>query len=195
MFRQFFSWYGPFFKAYSFVLARTQEYEADRRAAQIVGAENKAEALLNLSIHSHFLQRKFWPKIYQPTADLSSPPNDAITQLLNQLAIGPEADDAAQWLAFDLARQTDNQATHPCLTERLAALGYEIAANPQPEPLTVRAAQVFLGDALPDLAVKLDQFWQQEEAQAWKQRRTQKTAADEKSGSVRDQSPTSSPHR
>ena len=26
-FRQFFSWYGPFFKAYSFVLARAQEYE------------------------------------------------------------------------------------------------------------------------------------------------------------------------
>ena len=174
LFRQFFSWYGPFFKAYSFVLARTQEYEADRRAAQIVGAENKAEALLNLSIHSHFLQRQVWPKIYQHTADLSTPPNDAITQLLNQLTSGPEVDDAARWLALDLARQTDNHATHPCLTERLAALGYEIAANPMPALLTVRAAQVFLGDALPELTLKLDQFWKQEEAQAWEQRHTQK---------------------
>ena len=174
LFRQFFSWYGPFFKAYSFVLARTQEYEADRRAAQIVGADHKANALLNLSIHSHFLQKKFWPKIYQQTTDLAIPPKGTITALLHDLGMATTAEEAPQWLALDLARQTDNEATHPCLTDRLTALGYEMTANPLPAPVNLSAAQAFLEDAVTDLAERLDQFWSQEEASSWKLQHSQR---------------------
>ncbi|MDJ0706395.1 MAG: M48 family metalloprotease [Leptolyngbyaceae cyanobacterium MO_188.B28] len=174
LFRRFFSWYGPFFKAYSFVLARTQEYEADRRAAEIVGADHKAEALLNLSIHSHFLQKKFWPKIYQQTTDLATPPKGTIPALLQDLETATTAQEAPQWLALDLARQTDNEATHPCLTDRLTALGYEMSADLLLDPINQSAAQTFFGDALTELSERLDQFWGQEEANVWKQQHNQK---------------------
>ena len=174
LFRRFFCWYGPFFKAYSFVLARTQEYEADRRAAEIAGADHKADALLNLSIHSHFLQKKFWPNIYQQNTDLATPPKGVITALLHDLGTATTAEEAPQWLALDLARQTDNEATHPSLTDRLTALGYKITANPLPTPVNLSAAQAFLGDALTDLAERLDQFWIQEESNFWKLQHSQK---------------------
>ena len=86
---------------------------------------------------------------------------------MHELGTGAASKNAAQWLALDLARQTDNAATHPCLTDRLAALGYTITANSLPAPLTVSAALSFLGDALPEMTAHLDQFWKQEEAKAW----------------------------
>src|SRR5262249_15523118 len=38
VFSKFLQWYVPYFNAYTFVLVRAQEYEADRSAAAIVGA-------------------------------------------------------------------------------------------------------------------------------------------------------------
>ena len=39
IFENFFNWYAPFFSAYSFVLARMDEYEADRCAVQLAGVQ------------------------------------------------------------------------------------------------------------------------------------------------------------
>ena len=44
IFSKFFNWYAPYFAAYSFVLAREYEYEADRLAASIVGPRDMAGA-------------------------------------------------------------------------------------------------------------------------------------------------------
>src|SRR5687768_18129818 len=49
MFERFFNWYAPYFEAYSFVLARAQEYEADRCSVLVSGKENSARALINRS--------------------------------------------------------------------------------------------------------------------------------------------------
>ena len=45
IFARFFEWYGPLFGAYTLVLARSQEYSADRHSAEAVGATIAADAL------------------------------------------------------------------------------------------------------------------------------------------------------
>jgi len=46
IFEVFFDWYAPYFGAYSFVLARAREYEADRCSVEVVGKANAARALV-----------------------------------------------------------------------------------------------------------------------------------------------------
>jgi Zn-dependent protease with chaperone function len=45
LFGRFVGWFAPYFNAYTFVLARAQEYEADAASAELVGAETARQAL------------------------------------------------------------------------------------------------------------------------------------------------------
>ena len=164
LFQRFFSWYGPFFRAYSFVHARSQEYEADRRAAELVGAKHKAEALIWLNINSMLLSKQFWPEFNRQTIDLESPPDDLVSQVLAALRAGTTIETAQRWLGLRLTRQTNNTSTHPCLAERLEALAYKV-----PDPLIPpeERATVLLGNQLDDLTQQLNQLWQKEEADNW----------------------------
>ena len=59
IFTRFFEWYAPYFAAYSFVLARAQEYEADRLASETLNSENIADMLVSLEINNARLQEEF----------------------------------------------------------------------------------------------------------------------------------------
>jgi Zn-dependent protease with chaperone function len=48
-------WYAPLFAAYSFALRRTNEYEADRAAAQAAGPRSAADALINVEVMAAYL--------------------------------------------------------------------------------------------------------------------------------------------
>ncbi len=62
--RRLFDWFlqrwGPYFNAYSFVLVREHEYEADRFAAGVAGKDAFARALETSSVTGEFLSRRFW---------------------------------------------------------------------------------------------------------------------------------------
>ncbi|MGF1521979.1 MAG: M48 family metalloprotease [Leptolyngbyaceae cyanobacterium] len=164
LFQRFFSWYGPFFRAYSFVHARSQEYEADRRAAELVGTQHKAEALIWLNVNSMLLSKQFWPQFQRQTIALESPPDNFVSQMLAALQAGITVETAQRWLALRLTRQTNNASTHPCLAERLEALEYNV-----PDPLIPpqERATVLLGNQLDALTEQLNQLWQKEEADEW----------------------------
>ncbi len=168
LFKWFFNWYEPFFKAYSFVLARADEYEADRCAAQMGGIQNQAGALINIAINSHFLQECFWPKVYKQTVHLEEPPDGTITNLLHELQKGVASEQAANWLDLALAEKTENDDTHPCLSERLYALGYQASLDQRPAPVQQTAAQHFFGEALESFAAHLDDHWKKDIAKSWK---------------------------
>ena len=167
LFKWFFSWYGPFFNAYSFVLARAHEYEADRCAVDLAGANNKAEALIQLEISSAFMQRYFWPKLYKKAANLEEPPEEAIANLLSELRTGISPQDASRWLALGLADKTDNDDTHPSLADRLRAIGYETTPEQLPAPVEKTAAELFFGDKLEDFTAGVNLYWQKEIAKTW----------------------------
>jgi len=169
LFSHFFNWYGPFFRAYTFVLARSNEYEADRCAAELAGAYHAAQALINVEIKGSFFQKYLWEKVYKQTVNDSQPPKGTITQMLHQLANPIPLEDAKIWLDLALHDPTNNEDTHPCLRDRLDAFGYLPLGYdlPLPPPVQVTAAEHFLGKELTSLAQRLDVEWQKEITPVW----------------------------
>jgi Zn-dependent protease with chaperone function len=187
LFQWFFHWYAPYFHAYSFVLARANEYEADRCGVELAGLKNEAEADITLAIYSYFLHKSFWPTIYQQAEQHVEPPSDAITQLLQQLKIGLSPREAVQWLNRALAHRTDYEDTHPCLLDRLSAIGYDLNDIRLPESPVQTAAEYFFDELLWGFADSLDREWKNEVAGSWEklylraqQQRRNLAALDEK---------------
>jgi Zn-dependent protease with chaperone function len=167
IFRRFFQWYAPFFGAYSFVLARAQEYEADRAAAELVGAEHAADALVATSAAGAFLSEAFWPGIYKDANQQAEPPASPYSEMQRSFQAGIAPELAQGWVAQALQAQTGSVDTHPSLADRLAALGQPVR---QPVPLAETAAQAMLGADLEILRTQLDQTWRVQIAQPWQKR-------------------------
>lgn len=166
----FFKWYEPFFRAYSFVLSRSDEYYADRCAADYAGTQNAAEDLIQIYIKGHHTA-KIQADFYRRAAQQPQPPDNAVSCLLEQLAtpIAPEM--ATTWLELELARQTDHNDTHPSLSERLQAYGYCYTTAELPLPFVIEktAAEYFLDKEADWAVAMLDQQWQAEQGKRWQQ--------------------------
>ncbi|MBI4494380.1 MAG: M48 family metallopeptidase [Chloroflexi bacterium] len=167
LFNRFFQWYAPFFGAYSFVLARSQEYEADRCSAALVGPRCAADALISTAANGLWLAESFWPGLYQQ-ADRQAEPPAAYAELRTALRAGHQPEQAARLVLQALVRQTRSEDTHPSLPDRLAALGQEarlpaLAGEPS-------AAEHFLGETLEALTERLDQAWRARAHAAWQER-------------------------
>jgi Zn-dependent protease with chaperone function len=152
----FFKWYTPFFSAYSFVLRRMNEYEADQCAMQLLGAKNTAEALINFQIKSKLLNNFFWQNIYKQAHESTEPPTNVYTEMSKVLLTSSKQEDSGRFLQECLAERTDFHDTHPSLRDRLKALGY-LQKNSQelkiPSQFSVSAGREYLGNALPKNSV------------------------------------------
>lgn len=124
VFEWFLNWYVPFFNAYSFVLARADEYVADRCSAELAGAQNAAEPLIHVQIKGKFLESSFWPGVLKQADQQAEPPAAVFGPMSHALRSGLPAGEAARWLDQALTEKTDVDDTHPSLTDRLSALGY-----------------------------------------------------------------------
>lgn len=81
LYEKFLNWYFPYFNAYSFVLLRRQEREADEYAVQFVGAEPLGAALINLEVKSLHLSQKFWKDVLDEAARDKTPPKELYTRM------------------------------------------------------------------------------------------------------------------
>lgn len=151
---RFFEWYAPYFNAYSFVLARSNEYEADAAAARLVGPRAAAEALVAVELASLRLQRDFWPGVSRAMLAQPQPPAQLFTEMQRSL-VTPSQDDAAR-LSEVLAHAPNLDDTHPVLAQRLRALEQEPSLPPAPE---TSAAEVLLGEAYPAIESQLSGEW------------------------------------
>lgn len=171
LFEWFFKWYSPFFSAYSFVLNRMNEYEADRCAAELVGAQTAAEALINSEIKA-CLEHSFWSAFVKQAENEVEPPKVAYTNLLTTLKTDLAEHNSQQWIKQALARKTDNTDTHPCLSDRLAALNYSSNIELSLSKLlpSTTAAEALLGSKwLKHYTTQFDQLWAREVATSWRQ--------------------------
>jgi Zn-dependent protease with chaperone function len=167
----FFNWYIPFFSAYSFVLRRRDEYEADRCAAALVGQQQIAEALIMSEVRSR-LADSVWDEIYEQADWEMFPPKTAFTNLIAKLKCHLPAK-SSDWLQEALTKTTNNADTHPCLNARLEALGssrkhWETMLRP--DVLETSAAEHLLGDDLQLFTSKFDRQWQSTVWSSWQQR-------------------------
>ncbi len=165
--RKFFNWYSPRFSAYSFALARLNEYEADNIAAHKSSIEAASSALLKLPVYSNFIQENYWipfykSAIYKPEPDV--PPNMGLLQFIEENEV--PYSEAYSSIEFAKKEATNYQDTHPCLSDRLASLkGKNVVFMPTSES----AAKQFFGEEIKEIAAALDNHWSEWNIEQWKE--------------------------
>jgi Zn-dependent protease with chaperone function len=166
MFVPFFGWFAPKFAAYSFVQARRQEYEADRLAAETIGAAPLTSALVRLDLKAEELARHYWPGIYAEADQNPVPSASPYGGLLVPERRGflPQA---PEQLSHALARATSTADTHPCLKDRVAAM--RLAAE-VPPPVAESAAEALFGTKLGSLVEHFDAEWRASVSDWWQGR-------------------------
>jgi Zn-dependent protease with chaperone function len=151
----FLRWYSAYFGAYTFVLARANEYDADKASAEVAGRDNTAAALTTIAAKGRYLGHKFWSDLTKRAAVDPQPPAHPFENYLG-LARALPASEVEAGLAHALAATTSHSDTHPCLTDRLKALDMA----PQPlAPLAVTAGEALLGDLRAKLIGDTDALW------------------------------------
>lgn len=165
-----FRWYAPFFNAYTFVLARQNEYQADRSAAELVGVAPAANALARVNIAAQFEQACFWPDIHRRIRLEPAPPAARSLAWAQAWREQLQPQQAQDFLQQALARVTDHADTHPALADRLRAMGVDPATMAPPPVVGESAAQAWLGKRLPALRKELDERWQRDIGERWAER-------------------------
>jgi hypothetical protein len=115
-------WYFPYFNAYSFALARQQEYEADQLAAEVAGTESMRRALARITVVGRWDQQRFWPDLDRTAREGHPVPGDLYERYPAALAGSLTEAEAAEWMAEALRIPTDFHDSHPGLRDRLEAL-------------------------------------------------------------------------
>lgn len=163
---QFYSWFVPYFSAYSFALARLDEYEADRDATLATDASAAAGALTAVHVFGEHFETAFWPAFWRRALETPAPPANPYVAFAESLrAISMEELRARQRDA--LQRASDLVDTHPCLTERLRALRTVDVTVAAP---TVCAGEALLGEHWTDALEQTGASWLERNARAWRHR-------------------------
>jgi len=155
---------APYFNAYTFVLSRQDEYEADNTATELIGAKANISGLIRGDLLGQWIHEEFWPKVYKQARTSATPlfqPYQAM-----RLAFHSNMD---VWATEEKLQKlwrvpSDLSDTHPALSDRVLAIG----GKPElPEPFTTCAADQILGQLATSLAKKMDTAWWKNEKEQW----------------------------
>jgi hypothetical protein len=167
LFRPFLRWYAPYFNAFSFPLARANEYEADAASARLASSRTAAEALTAVNVVGSYLDETYWPRIHGAADDAPQPAFAPYSSMTTGLASDLDPTAVQHWLARALARKTTLDDTHPSLTDRLGAL----KETPRLAlPATGGGADRLLGAALERIQQAFDERWKSNILPSWEQR-------------------------
>ena len=167
LFKPFFLRYAPYFEAYSFPLARANEYEADAAAARLASPRAVAEALTRVEVIARYLDEQFWPEVHRQADDVPQPAFAPFSAMGERLSRQIDETRAHGWLEVAMARETTIDDTHPSLSDRLKSLG-EAPRNVAPAPGA--AADALLGAALGRITHEFDASWKAAIAESWERR-------------------------
>ena len=169
------TWYAPYFNAYTFVLARANEYEADGAAADLVGAAAAARALKRFHVtngaHATFVNRTF-----EAMREQAAPPRDFAQQWAAHAVQTPTREQAQQWLQDALDRTPRSMDTHPTLRRRLQALLPNESAERATPPDALQgpsAASAWFGSLADPLRDEQQRQWAERVAEPWGERHAQ----------------------
>ncbi|MDP2653979.1 MAG: M48 family metalloprotease [Candidatus Omnitrophota bacterium] len=176
LFAPFFNWYLPFFNAYSFVLARQHEYQADSFAGDIAGRNAAASALSNLAVQGEYIERVFWPSVYGRVTQSDSPPDNVFSDLDRKLEEKAYQEKEKIYLRQAFNLQTHTSDTHPSLRDRLKALGYQVLDAGSLSDLRIKNVRVCAGEEMlgkeswEKMITEFDRKWKEDMAADWKAR-------------------------
>lgn len=167
LFGPFLNWFAPYFSAYSFPLARANEYEADATSARLTSPRAAAQALTGVDVIASYLDERYWPQIHRQADELAQPGFMPYCDMGQRVAREIDAASTQAWIARAVSRKTTSADTHPALCDRLAAIGE--ASNFAP-PAAGAAADTLLGEALEPLTDAFDRRWRDRILPAWEER-------------------------
>jgi len=166
--RRFFDWYAPYFNAYSFAMARGNEYEADAISVQLTSVNAAAQALVSTNIRSDALQEHYWRPLLKSADSSPVPEQQPFTRLAAFLREHPlPREELLLRISKALGRETDHADTHPALRDRLAAMQ---APPVLPGAIVRSAAQDWLGPRLAGVLAEFDRNWVERNREPWHQR-------------------------
>lgn len=166
--RRFFDWYAPTFAAYSFALARANEYSADEVAAKLTSKDDTAHALVNTYVVHDLLGEHYWQPFLKQADESAQPANSPYRQLMGFLKQHRfEASALENQIGRAMAHKTDHYDTHPALRDRLKALQCQVIA---PEPVSQSAALRWLDKQLPAIIKDFDKEWLERNTSKWNER-------------------------
>ena len=163
---KFFSWYAPRFSAYSFPLARNNEYEADAMAASLTNNQAIGDALINVHVVAPYLEENYW-QAYFKRADTELSPEVLPWAGLHDFLKTNKDPKLQERLDQAVLIKTDISDTHPSLKDRLAAL--KVPAS-LPKATEKNAARLWLADEYAKVIDEFDQEWLEHNKQSWEER-------------------------
>ncbi len=140
----FLKWYMMRLAAHGVVLSRRLERQADQQSGRQATVRESGDALIRTYLIDYFVNRTYWPKVFERAAELVTPPSDLISSLLKRIGEGEAEAVAETAISRALRDQTGYDDSHPCLSERLAELGW-------PSPETPVSAFEDVGSLIPPL--------------------------------------------
>jgi Zn-dependent protease with chaperone function len=201
LFEPFIKWYAPYLNAYSFVLARAQEWQADAFSVQLTGKDVAAVALVRLTTKERSLMENFWPGFFRQSKTQPKTPSDPFVQMLGGLnqPIGPT--NTQKWFFEALRVPTEYHDTHPALGDRLAAMGF---AKEGPEVTALvddllksdadqqSAASYYLKDLPEDFLLRSNRLLRERIVPSWTERHKQLQQSEKRLHELDEQSQTRS---
>ncbi|XVJ70926.1 MAG: M48 family metalloprotease [Rhizobacter sp.] len=146
------------------VLSRQEAFAADKLARRVAGSQATVDALVRLKVQGEYLRHGFWPEVLGRASHSPTPnvlPYRAMIQRLSGSKSHPKA---STWLKQVLLQNTASHDACPCLRERLARTKLSPGMPMAPKH---SAAKLLMGDALDQLVVDMDVFWQRNMTVAW----------------------------
>jgi len=166
LFRKFLHWFAPYFNAYSFPLARANEYEADATSVRLTSPADTAAALTTVNVIGSYLSERYWPQLHGQADEMPQPAFAPYSGIGHRVADDLDEKSIFALLGPAIARQTTLDDTHPALTDRLKAIGQNPhVAVPAPEDSAGR----LLGETLRPITEALDRHWQDGIRPAWEE--------------------------
>lgn len=177
LFEPFLNWYAPYLNAYSFVLARQQEREADRYAIELSGRDVFARTLARMMAKERGLTEDFWPGFFRQSRVDAQPPKNPFELMLGGLDKSLGRGKAEKWFVQALQVPTGYDDTHPSLVDRLAAMGVTSVeeqnnvsdALVKADEANESAASFYLNDFPEDFLAGANRLWRERLLTPWRE--------------------------
>ncbi len=158
--------FAPYYNAYTFVLSRQQEYQADAAASRVAGDVINASGLVRDTLLGRWVDEVFWRRFYEQADEHRKPLFLPFAAM--RTAFVASYDDWAKPEKLRAAMREDSGVldTHPCLRERLEAMNCKSVL---PVAIERGAAENLLGPSARILIDEFDQRWWSENKHKWQQ--------------------------
>lgn len=121
LFRKFIKWYYPRYSAHTFVMARQQEYAADAASAKVTSPETVRDTLCAISIGAQYYYENYYDELFEEGSKTNVVPQPYSQFFDKSRKLDPFV--AETFLKNEMEMESGILDTHPCLADRLKAVG------------------------------------------------------------------------